>query len=264
MSDIMLAADFFKPLCTSASRCNDRIVRSDLHFNAVVVGDIDSLALFAVEDDIRALIAEENLNAVCNEIFFDCKVDVLCLFRSHMTNRAVNKLKTGLNCTGTNLSDFLCISDTFNLSICAEFKIYTVGIVDSFLNQIFTDEIRKVTADLIAQRQLAVRECACTGETGCNVAIRLAIHTFLSLCLGAVSVFDRLTFFDNDDLFLSALAKHFNSCEYTGRACSDDYNVCFHNPDTSEKNKKPNIYRNAIDVRRTGFSLPYQSYCNLL
>ena len=154
-----------------------------------------------------------------------------------MTDRTVNKLQSCLNCTGTDLSDLFGVSDALNLSICAEFKIYTVGIVDGFLNQFFSDKIRKVSADLIAQRQLAVRECACAGKAGSNVAIRFAIHTFFSLRLGTVSVFDRLTFFDNDNLFLSALAKHLDSCEYTGRACSDDYNVCFHFHDTSEKNK---------------------------
>ena len=154
-----------------------------------------------------------------------------------MTDRAVNELQTGLNGTGTDLSDSLDVTYALNLSVCAELKIYSVGLVNSFLNEVFSDKIGQITADLIAQRQRAVRECACAGKSGRDVAVRLAVHTFLGLCFGTMPVLDGLTFFDNDDLFLCALAKHLNGSENTGRSGSDDYNICFHFPDTSENNK---------------------------
>ena len=52
VGDIVLTADFFKPLCASASGCDYRMVGVYLHFNAFVVGNINALALFTVENNV--------------------------------------------------------------------------------------------------------------------------------------------------------------------------------------------------------------------
>ena len=61
-----------------------------------------------------------------------------------------------------------------------------------------------------------------TGKTCCNVAIRLAIHAFLSLCFRAMSLFNALPFFHNNNILLCAFSEHFYCGKNSRRTCSNN------------------------------------------
>ena len=83
-----------------------------------------------------------------------------------------------------------------------ELKIYFVRVINGFLRLLRTDERGQISADFIAKRKLSVGKSACAGKAGSNMAIRLAGNADLGLILGAVSVFNSLSFFnDHNALF---------------------------------------------------------------
>ena len=98
-----------------------------------------------------------------------------------MAYRAVNEAKTRFYRALSYLLDFLLASDALNMGVRAELEIDAVGIFNSLLRHIVADEFGELTADLGAQGQFAVRECASAGEPGRYVAIGLAVDALVGL-----------------------------------------------------------------------------------
>ena len=92
----------------------------------------------------------------------------------------------------------------------------------------FADQLRQLAANLIGEGQLAVRERARAGETGRDMAIRLAVHAPASLGLRAAAVFNGLPLLNHDDLFRGAAAQQLQRREDSGRARTDNDNICVH------------------------------------
>ena len=90
------------------------------------------------------------------QIMLDGEIDALRLFRSHVADRAVDQPQTGGNGAFANLLDRFRVSDALYMLIGAELKIDAVRIGNGILRHIRADQCRQISADLTAQRQLAV------------------------------------------------------------------------------------------------------------
>ena len=203
MSNAVFRAEGFKPFGSPPAGCNNGAVGKNFRFvTTLAVLETDALAFASLKNKVAAFIAEHHFNAVFEKILFNGKVDSLRLFRTHVADRAVNKLQACLN--GLD-ADFLFsegILKSFNVLVGAELKIYFVRVINGFLRLLSTDERGQISADFIAKRKLSVGKSACAGKAGSNVAIRLAGNADLGLILGAVSVFNSLSFFnDHNALF---------------------------------------------------------------
>ena len=227
MGYIMLSAELFEPVRAAASGRDDRVIREDLYV-LVALADIDALALVALKNYVVALVAEEHVNAVFDEILLDGIVYVLRLLGAEVAYRAVNEAKTRFYRALSYLLDFLFASDALNMSVRAELEIDAVGIFNSLLRHIVADELGELTAYLGAQGQFAVRECARAGEPGRYVAIGLAVDALVCFRFGAAALFNRLTLFNHHNFLVRALADKLNGREYSGRARADDNYVVFH------------------------------------
>ena len=62
--------------------------------------------------------------------------------------QAARKILAG-DRAAADLLYFFGISDSLYMRVCAEFEIYSVGIVDCFLNKLFSDKLRQIAADLV-------------------------------------------------------------------------------------------------------------------
>ena len=77
-------------------------------------------------------------------------------------------------------------------------KVDTVGIGDQLLRQLVPDQLGKLTANLIGEGELAVRECARTRKSRGDIAFG-AVHACLGHALRTASVLHGLTLFDEAD-----------------------------------------------------------------
>ena len=150
------------------------------------------------------------------------------LLGAEVADRAVNQAQARADSARADTLDLLRVLKALNVLIGAKLKINAVGIVDDLLRLPLADERGQVAADIAAQRELAVRERARAGETGRDVAIRLAVHALAGLGLRAAAVFNRLPLLDHDDLFRGAAAQQLQRREDTGRARADNDNICVH------------------------------------
>ena len=124
------------------------------------------------------------------QVLLDTQIELVCHFSAQVAYRAVNQLQVGIDRLLTDLTDLVRIAHTLDMGIRAELKVDLVGIVDGFLCKLLADKLREITADLAGQGQLSVGESACAGESGGDVAIGLAIHADLCLCLRTGSLLD--------------------------------------------------------------------------
>ena len=223
----MLGAERFKPVRTAAARGDDRAPGFDLAL-LFAVGDDAAETGLVFETEIKALPAEDQLHAVLGEIALNGKVNALGLLGTHVADRAVHKLETGLNGAAADVLHLVGIADALNVGVRAEFQIDGVGIVDGLLREPFADERRQIAADLVGEGELAVGESASAGKAGRDVAVGLAVHAPAGLGLGAVALLDTLAFFHERDVALVALADELQGGEYAGRTGADDQNIRFH------------------------------------
>ena len=143
-----------------------------------------------------------------------------------MADGAVDQLQTGLNRALADVLDVGAFVDALDLRVSAEFQIDFVGVVDKLLREILADQVGQLAADLIGQRQLAVRERARTGKAGGDGTGRLAVDADAGFVLGAMALFDRLALFDKQDLVgVAAFAQQLQRGENTGRAGAYDDKV---------------------------------------
>ena len=117
-----------------------------------------------------------------------------------MADRAIDKLESRLDRAFAYLLYGLGISETLDVLVGAEFKIYPVGISYGILNLFRTDESRKLASDLIAQRKLAVGESTRAAKSGGDMAVGLAVHAVTRLRFRTAAFLDALSLLDDNDL----------------------------------------------------------------
>ena len=201
MRDIVLGAELFKPVGSAAS-CRYNGVICKYLYTLGALFDIHALAHVALENDVVALIAEEHIDAVFNQVLLYRIIYILRFFGTEVADRAVNKAKSRLYGALSDLLDLLLASHTLNMSVRAELKVNFICIFYRLLRDVDAYELRELAADLGAERELPVREGARAREAGRDVAIGLAVDALVGLRLGAAALFDRLTLFDHHDFFL--------------------------------------------------------------
>lgn len=76
------------------------------------------------------------------------------------------------------------------------FRPYTL----SLLSELMPDKVRQISADLAAERKLAVRECTRTGKARSDIAVGLTVYAFTRLGFGTMPLFHGQAFF-NDHYF---------------------------------------------------------------
>ena len=78
-----------------------------------------------------------------------------------MTDGAVDEFKSGLDRSQANLTHRFRRIDPLDVLIGTKRKIDAIDFVDGLLGEVAPNELRKITAHLVRERQLAIRECAC-------------------------------------------------------------------------------------------------------
>ena len=223
----VLEADLLQPVGAAAAGGDDGVPGLD---GVVLVPIVrhDAAAAAVAQDDVLARAAEEHLHAVVAQVILDAEVDLMRLLGAEVADRAVDQAQARADGARADLLDLLRILQALDVLVRAELQIDAVGVVDELLRLLLADEGGQVAADIAAQRELAVRERARAGETGRDVAIRLAVHTPASLGLRAAAVFNGLPLLNHDDLFRGAAAQQFQRREDSGRARTDNDNICVH------------------------------------
>ena len=223
----VLEADLFQPVRAAAAGGDDGVPGLD----GIVLMRIvchDAAAAPVTHDDVLARAAEEHLHAVLAQVVFNAEIHLVCLFRTEVTDRAVDQTQARADGTCADLLDLFRVLQPLDVLVRAEFEIDAVGIINEFLCLLLADKRRQVTADIAAQRELPVRKCARAGESGRDVAVRLAVHALAGLGFRAAAVFNGLSLLDHDDLLRSAAAQQLQRRENTGRTGADDNNICVH------------------------------------
>jgi len=198
---MVLVAQTLQPVRTASAGCNDRMACDNLTigFSARRVTDTDAAAHTVLQNQIIALITEQNLHAVFDEPRLNRTVKRLRLFSAEMEDRTLDKLKSCIDGAAADLLNLFGVTDALDVRICTEIEINFIGIFDHFLCEIVADQIRQNAADLSREGQLAVRKCTGTGESGCNMAVRLAVNALTRDRFRTASLLNRLTLFDDDD-----------------------------------------------------------------
>ena len=227
MLHTVLEANLLQPVGTAAAGGDDGVLGLDGIVLMPVVRH-NAAAAAAAHDDVLARAAEEHLHAVVAQVILDAEVDLMRLLGAEVADRAVDQAQARADGARADALDLLRVLKALDVLIGAELEINAVGIVDDLLRLPLADKRGQVAADIAAQRELAVRECARAGETGRDVAIRLAVHALAGLGLRAAAVFNGLPLFDHDDLLRGAAAQQFQCREDTGRARADNDNICVH------------------------------------
>ena len=160
MCYVVLGTHVFKPACTASARCDYGMLCADFTVFAVFL-DICATASLALYYYIGTLPAEHYLNAVFLKVFFNCKIKLLCLFGAEVAYRAVNKAKSCLNGFQSDVFYLFGVSDSLDLIIGAELKIYLICVVYHLGGIFVAYKLGEHSADIGRERQLSVRECAC-------------------------------------------------------------------------------------------------------
>ncbi len=219
-------AGALEPVRALSAGGSDDVVRPELAaVAALVVGDDNSGADVALNDDVLAAGLEHDVHAVLKQVLFNSQVELMSHFGAEVADRAVNQLEIGVDRLLAYLADLVRVAYAFYVWVCAEFKVDLVGVVDRGLSQLLADEFREVSADLAGERQFAVRERARTGESRGDVAVGLAVHADLRLSLRTGSFLNGNALLHDEHFLFRAFAEHFQCGKNTGGACAYDYNV---------------------------------------
>ena len=135
----------------SPPRRHDGVRREDVHALAAVrLGHGHPLAHPVFDDEGVALVVEQDLHAVFQEVFFDGEIDALRLFRAHVADGAVHEFEPRLNGAQADLLDFVARIQPFDVFVRAEFEIDLIGIVDGLLRERFADELGQISPHFAA------------------------------------------------------------------------------------------------------------------
>ena len=227
MCYVVLGTHVFKPACTASARCDYGMLCADFTVFAVFL-DICATASLALYYYIGTLPAEHYLNAVFLKVFFNCKIKLLCLFGAEVAYRAVNKAKSCLNGFQSDVFYLFGVSDSLDLIIGAELKIYLICVVYHLGGIFVAYKLGEHSADIGRERQLSVRKCACARKAGCYVTVRLAVHTAPCCGLRAFAFLDGATLFDDYYFLFAVFSDHFKRSEYSCRTCADYCNIISH------------------------------------
>ena len=224
---VVLSTQVFEPVRAAPARRDDGVFGTHF-FNLFAVVDDNAATLVSFEKYVFALISEKYVNSVFDKVLFDSVVYLLRLFRAEVTDRTVNEFESRFDRALSYLLDLLILTYTLNVRVGAEFEINFIRILDHALRIVLTDEFGKRTADLVAERKLAVRERSRTAESRSDMAVWLAIHAYVCLCLRATALFDRYALFDYEYRAFIVVADHLYRGEYSRGTRADDYGIVFH------------------------------------
>ena len=172
--------------------------------------------------------AEEHVDALGTQVVLQRQVELLRLFGAEVADGAVDELQACANGAAADDADLIGVGHALHMGVRAEFQVDLVRIVNEGLGKVRADEVREIAADLVVQRELAVRECACAGEAGRDVA-GLAVHALLRLALRAGALFHALALFDHQNLLVCAAAEQLDGRKDAGRTgTNNDQIILFH------------------------------------
>ena len=225
--NVVLCALMLQPFGTAPSGCHDGVFGQALKAAGTALNP-RAQTFPVLDNQFVARMLKINLHTARKQQVLDRQIDRLRALSTQMADGAVHQLQPSLDGVFPDFLDFRTVVDAFDFFICAELQINAVGIVDGFLHKLCADQIWQVAADLVTERELSVRKGARAGETGCNVAVRTAVHTAARFFLGAMAAFDGQAFFDHDNFLLTSFFQKLQRRKDTGGAGADDEYVRFH------------------------------------
>ena len=221
VGDAVLGAELFQPVGTAAAGGNDDLLGMDLPLGTVLPDD-DAGAGVAVQQNVLALGGEHHLHTVVGQIMLDVQIQLLGFLGTQVADGAVDQLQTRLDGTLADGLDFGPLIDALHMGVGAKFQVDFIGVVDQALGKFFADQLGQFAADLMGEGQFSVREGSGTGKSGGDGTGRLAVDTVAHFCFGAVALFHRFAFFNQQHAGLAALAQQFQCGEDTGGAGADN------------------------------------------
>ena len=150
VGDVVARAQLLKPLRAAAPRGHNHAVRLVLRASAGQI-DHNALAHAVVDDQILARAAEDHLNAVLLQKMLQLLIKLLRLLRAEMADRAVHKLQSRLDRAPADLLHLVGLTDALHMCVRAEGQIHRIRVIDQRLRGVRSDQLRKITADLVAQ-----------------------------------------------------------------------------------------------------------------
>ena len=155
MGDIVLGTELLKPVGASSSRSNYDIVGIESILLAALFNN-DTCADAVVYNKVLTFKTKKQFNAVITQIVLNSEIDILRLFGAEVTDRTIDKLQTCLNSILSYLFNLFLVADALDLIVCAEVKIYLIGIIYSLLSEVLSDKGRQISANLIGKGKLSV------------------------------------------------------------------------------------------------------------
>ena len=173
--------------------------------------------------------AKQHLDPFFGKILFNCKVELLGLFGTEMTNRTIDQLQPCLNRVFTDHLNLIRVADPFHMAVCPKLQIDIVGIMNRLLHQVGTHQLRQISPNLIGQGEFSIRKGTRTGKTSGNMTVGLAVDAMPGNRFRTTPLFDWLSLFHNQNLLAAAAAHHFQCREDTRRTGTNNQHICLHN-----------------------------------
>ena len=249
VGDVVLGAQALQPIRPPAAGGDDGALRQNLLL-LPPPADPDPQAGLPVQNQVRALIAEQHLHPVLQQVLLDGVVEVLGLLGAQVADGAVHQLQPRLNGPLADGLDLLGVAQALNAAVRAELQVNPVGIADGVLSPLRPDEGGQVAPHLAAEAQLAVGEGAGPGEAGGDVAVGLAADALAGLALGAAAVLHRLALLHEHDALAAAALAHLQGGKDPGGTCADNNHVFFHRGPPSALTAEALITNHGICTRK--------------
>ncbi len=225
----MLGAEALQPVRAPASGGDDHLVGGEFT-GLPAVGDDHAPAEAARQEQVGALVAEEQFHVLPQEVLLDGVVDVLGPLGAQVADGAVHQLQARLDGPAADLLYLLVVAKALHVGVGAVAEVDLVGIADGLLHLVRPHQVGQVASHLAAEGKFAVGEGAGAGEAGGDVAVGLAVHTLPGLVLGAAAVLDGGALLHDEDALPAAKAPQLQGGEDArrARADDDDVGVCVH------------------------------------
>ena len=159
MVDAVLGAKVLEPIRSAAARCHDNALGVNAQRPLGSFGD-DASARAILNDKIAAVGVEHDLYASVNEVPLDSPIDFLGFLGSEVPDGAVDEFKPSLDRSQANLTYRFRRIDPLDVLIGTKRKIDAIDFVDGLLGKVAPNELGKIAAHLVRERQLSIRECA--------------------------------------------------------------------------------------------------------
>ncbi len=225
----MLLADFLQPVRAAPPGGGDGVFGADFTaVRAVWLFNNHAHAVAVGQNQVHAVDAEENLNAVLLQVGLDSAVDLLRLFGAHVADGTVHQAQAGSDGVPADALDALILHQAFHRGVRAEFQVDAIGIINQLLGLVLTNQLGQLAAHLVGKGELAVRKRTGARETCGDMAIRPAVDAAAGRALGAAAAADRLAFFNDEDFLFGALADQLQGGKNAGGAGADDDQVIVH------------------------------------